>query len=192
MSYPPQRSGLLTKGTEIKLKLLIPEKEHVGEKVVNQALGQTDSRAQTVLPSSWYVLYSLWLSNYHHTLTLWRWPLFPTAHSPLRQMGDRKRHRWLQTQHHFMPENYYTCRWTLIVFCDAPSRTKYLAAIGGKRCHCFQLSAPFLETWSHISPLPYGLRASLQVGFTSPPMPGCPASLSWVNGMWMEMTEEKL
>lgn len=35
----------------------------LGKQVVNQALGQMDPRAQTVLPSTWYVLFSLSLSD---------------------------------------------------------------------------------------------------------------------------------
>ena len=41
----------------------------LGEQVVNQALGQMDPKAQTVLPSTWYVLFSLSLSDSQTTTT---------------------------------------------------------------------------------------------------------------------------
>ena len=50
---------------------LFQQRSMLGKKfVMNQALGQMDSRAQTELPSSWYVLYSLTLKLPPHTHSL--------------------------------------------------------------------------------------------------------------------------
>lgn len=63
MSYPPQRSGLLRKKDRNQTETsLFQKRSMLGEQVVNQALGQMDPKAQTVLPSTWYVLFSLSLS----------------------------------------------------------------------------------------------------------------------------------
>lgn len=145
MSYPPQRSGLLIKKDRNQTETsLFQKRSMLGKQVVNQALGQMDPRAQTVLPSTWYVFYSLSPSDSQTTTThsLSKGDPYSLLHTaPSGRWGTERgtggsRLNTISCQKTTTPADGHTLPYVI-------SRTKYLVAIGGKRSHCSQLLAPF-------------------------------------------------